>query len=260
MTNRSARHIRRASARTAAGAIAMAVAVALIVATALPAAAGSGRTRRAATDTAPTESERTVVATGTARVRGVPDVLTTRLGVTSRGRTVGEALGRNNQASAKVMEVLRDGDVDKRDIQTSNLSIGPVHDDRSSEVTGYQVSNLLSVQLRDLGSAGDLIDRAAEAGGDDVVVQGVSFDFDDASDLITQARAEAVKRARSQAEQLAAAAGVELGEVLTITESSRDDGPVMDALGDAGERSATVAISPGSEELSVTVSVVYRIR
>lgn len=202
---------------------------------------------------------RTLVATGTARVRGVPDVLTMTIGITSRGSSVGDALDRNNQSVRKVMGVLREGGVDDEDVQTSDFSIGPVYDDRGTEITGYQVSNLVRVQLRDLDAAGDLIDRAAEAGGDDAVMQGVSFGFDDTSALVARARAEAVRRARTQAEQLADAAGVELVAVQTISESSIDDGPVL-AAPESSARADSVAIAPGSEELAVQVTVVYTIR
>jgi uncharacterized protein len=270
------RTIRSPRLRLAASAATVAFAAGLLVAAvAAPASARTastdrtdrtGRTQRGATTpvatdpTGTTDPTRTVVGTGTARVRGVPDVLTMTLGVTSRGRTVGEALDHNNAAVKKVMGVLTDGGVDKQDIQTSNFSIGPTYDDRSGDVTGYQVSNQVSVQLRDLDAAGSLIDKAASAGGDDVVMQGVAFGFDDTSDLVAQARADAVKRAKSQAEQLARAAGVELGEVRTISESSADVGPV--ALPEAASKATAdaVPISPGSQDVSVQVSIVYAIR
>ena len=227
--------------------------------------ARSARTSRATDATLPTDptaTPRTVVGTGIARVRGVPDLLTLTLGVTSEARTVGEALDRNNDALDRVMKALRDGGVEKQDIQTSNFSIGSKRDDRTNEINGYQVTNLVTVRIRDLAKAGSLIDKAAEAGGDDVVMQGVSFGFDDTSDLIAQARADAVKRARSQAQQLADAAGVQLGDVITISESSRDYGPVL-AAPEAAAKSpaaADVTISPGSEELAVHVSIVFSIR
>ena len=209
-----------------------------------------------------TAERRTIVATGTARVRGTPDVLTMTLGVSSRGRTVGEALDRNTSAAKKVVAVLLDAGIDKRDIQTTNFSIGPVYGNSSDDITGYQVSNLVVVDLRDLDKAGGVIDRAAEAGGDDVIVRNVSFDIDDTSDLIATARADAVKRARNQATQLAEAAGVQLGDVITITESSYDPGPVAYDSGVASEsaRASSVPIQPGSEELSVSVSVTFSIR
>jgi hypothetical protein len=235
---------------------------AIVVATAVPVAADTARPTRARAATEPTAetTDRTVVATGTAKVRGVPDVLTMTLGVTSRADTVGAALDRNNAAVGKVMDVLTDAGVDEKDVQTSSFSIGPVYDDRGAKVTGYQVSNLVTVTLRDLARAGTLIDRAAQAGGDDVVMHGVSFSFDDASGLVARARAEAVRRARAQAEQLAQAAGVELVAVRTISESSPDAGPVLSAPEASARADTGVAIAPGSEELSVQVTVVYTIR
>jgi uncharacterized protein YggE len=219
--------------------------------------AGSGTTNPAA------EQSRTIVATGTARVRGTPDVLTVTLGVNTRGHSVGEALDRNNSAARKVIAVLYDGGVDKKDVQTTNFSINPIYGDNANDIEGYMVSNLVVAQLRELDKAGSILDKAAEAGGNDAVVRGVSFDIDDTSDLIATARADAVKRARNQAEQLAAAAGVQLGDVLTISESSRDYGPVTTAPSAGSDEAVAqmrVALESGSEELTVQVSVVFSIR
>src|SRR5215211_6783731 len=241
-------------------AVALAVTGAALALLAAPAVARSSRPRPTyrpaaaptpSTDSNTPDQRRTITVSGVAKVRGTPDLLTMTLGVSSRGRSVGEALDRNNAAIQKVMDVLADGGVDKKDIQTTNFAIGPVRDDKST-ITGYSVSNLLTVQLRDLAKAGGIIDKSATAGGDDVVMNGVSFTFDDASDLVAQARAEAVKRARAQADELARAAGVELGDVLTISESTPDQGPILSAPSERAA-GADVAIEPGTEELSVQV-------
>ena len=250
------RFVRRA---VAVGATTLAT-VSLLVGAAAPASARTTRQRAAADTGTTTDSSRTIVATGTARVRGTPDVLTVNLGVTSRGHTVGEALDRNNAAARKVLDVLLDAGVDKKDLQTTNFSIGPIYGDNANDIQGYQVSNIVVAQLRDLDKAGSLLDKAAQAGGDDVVVRNVSFDIDDTSDLVSAARADAVKRARNQAEQLAAAAGVQLGDVLTISESSQDVGPVLAAPEAADRAASTVPIQSGSQELTVQVSVVFSIR
>jgi uncharacterized protein len=240
-----------------AGAVVIALAAVVAVAMASPALADPGDGTRT------TSERRTITATGTARVHGTPDVLSVTLGVSSPGDTVGEALSRNNAAANKVLEVLRDGGVDERDIQTTNFSIGPWYGD-NGDVEHYRVSNLVVADLRDLGKAGNLIDRAAQAGGDDVVVRHVAFDFDDTSNLIAAARSDAVKRARTQATQLADAAGVPLGEVVRISETSPDVGPVLeqsaaDALASRAAGEASVPIQPGSEELWVRVSIVFAI-
>ena len=60
------------------------------------------------------------------------------LGVTTRGHSVGEALDRNNSGARKVIEVLLDGGVDKKDVQTTNFSINPIYGDNGNDIEGYR--------------------------------------------------------------------------------------------------------------------------
>lgn len=207
-------------------------------------------------------SKRIVTGVGIGRVRGVPDVLTLTLGVDSRARTASEALTRNNERARQVIAILRDAGVDSKDIQTSNLWLMPIYDDDGISIDGYAVSNTVTAQIRDLSKAGDVIDAASAAGGEDIVVQGLTFDIEDDSKLIATARAEAVRRARAQAEQLAEAAGVKLGEILSISESSSPSFPPIyfgqrDLAAEAAPNAAP--IEPGTEELEVQVTIVFEI-
>ena len=221
--------------------------------------AAHAQVRRQADD--PTERVRTIDVVGTGQVRGTPDVLSLTLGVGTRDKSAGTALTHNSELTSRLIGVLRDAGVDEKDIQTANLSISPVYDDDGENVIGYGVSTTVDVQIRDLGKAGQIVDAAAEAAGDEIVVNSLYFSFDDNSDLVAQARAEAVKRARSQAEQLAKAAGVELGDVITMSESTSSEGPVLDAAPKAAtaEDAGSVPIQPGSESLAVQVSMSFKI-
>jgi uncharacterized protein YggE len=202
---------------------------------------------------------RTVTGTGTGTVTGIPDTMTLQLGVESRGKSVGDALGRNSSQVGKLLLVLADAGVATKDVQTSNFSISPETDEDTHQVTGYVVSNTMTVTLRDLGKVGDIVDRAVAVAPEDIVVDGVSFTIDDNSKLVAAARAAAVKEARDQAAQLAAAAGVELGDLQTITETSEPTPrPLPTARDSAG--TATVPVEPGTQQLSVVVSVVYAIK
>jgi uncharacterized protein len=210
----------------------------------------------------PTERPRTIDVVGTGQVRGVPDVLSLTLGVSTRDKSAGTALTHNSELTSQLIGVLRDAGVDDKDVQTTNLSISPVYDDDGENVIGYGVTNTVDVQIRDLNKAGPIVDAAAEVAGDEIVVNSLYFSFDDDSDLVAQARAEAVKRARTQAEQLAKAAGVELGDVLTISESTSSVGPVIDAApraASAEDSSSVPPIQPGSESLAVQVNLSYEI-
>jgi uncharacterized protein YggE len=210
------------------------------------------------------DAPRTITVYATGQVRGTPDVMELTVGVTSRERTAAEALARNSERAAKVIEVLLEAGVDEKDLQTSNLSVSPVYDDDSDVLIGYSVNNTVDARIKQLDKVGKVIDAATAVAGDDIVVRGLYFSFDDNTDLVVQARTDAVKRARAQAEQLAAAAGVELGALLSLTEDSAPVGPAIEAAPRSAESddgsSAAPPVEPGSQALSVTVTLIYAIR
>ena len=176
-----------------------------------------------------TSDARTITVYGTGQVRGTPDVMELTIGVDTRARTAAQALHRNSELANNVLGVLRSAGVDGSDLQTSDLSVSPVYDDNGSAVIAYAVTNTVNARIKDLDTAGDIVDAATKVAGDEIVVNGLYFSFDDNTKLVAQARTDAVKRARAQAEQLAAAAGVELGDLQSITESSAPAGPALDA-------------------------------
>ncbi len=223
-----------------------------------PAIAGAG-SGPAADDNG--RDPRTITVTASGLVRGTPDVLDLTVGVTTRAKTAAEALSRNTSLANKVIDVLKDAGVEDDDLQTSYFSIAPFYDEDGEDLEGYSVSNLVTASLRDFEKAGEVIDAATEIAGNEIVVQGISFSFDDNTELVAKARADAVKRGRSQAEQLADAAGVELGNLLSINEDYAPYGPVgeLDTGRFASTEAAAAPIEPGSQTLDVQVTMVYEI-
>ena len=206
-----------------------------------------------------------VNATGTGPAVGEPDVLTLTVGVSAQRENVAEAREAAATAQTAVIAALRDKGVAEEDIQTVQFSVNPQYDfsRERQEIVGYVVSNVVIAKVRDLDSAGDVIDAATIAGGNDAVVQGVSFGIDDPTELQAQAREEAVRKAREQAEQLASNAGASLGKLLSISESAYypfyDRGFPSAAGGDAAFQEAATPIQSGQLEISVTVNVLYAI-
>jgi uncharacterized protein len=238
-------------ARTWLVATALAVGCTMVV----PGAAG------AATDDK-TDNRRTIKVTSTGLVRGTPDVLELTIGVQTRARTAVEALGRNSTLAKKVIEVVKGAGVEDDDVQTSYLSVYPVYDQDGQDFEGYSVSNVVTASLRDFDKAGEVIDAATKIAGDEIVVEGISFSFDDNTEIVARARADAVKRAKAQAEQLADAAGVDLGDLLSISEDSAPSGPIIDF--DAASRSLATTdeaapIEPGAQDVNVQVTLIYEI-
>jgi hypothetical protein len=144
------------------------------------------------------------------------------------------------------------------DIQTSGLSIYPSYSDRSQVPTGYQVTESLTATLRQLDKAGQQIQAAADAGGNAITVSNVSLNLTDDGPLLAVARANAMNDARAKAEQFARAAGEQLGQVVSITPVEGSSSPV-NPMASASGGSAAVAISPGSQQVSVSVTVVYAV-
>ena len=201
---------------------------------------------------------RTITVSATGQVEGTPDVLELVVGVQTRDKTAKTALDRNNNLAKRVIAAVKDAGVEDKDVQTSEFSISPTYDD-DNDISGYQVSNIVSAKIRDFNKAGEVIDAATKIAGDEVVIYGVQFSFDDNSLLVAKARNEAVTRAKNQAEQLAKAADVDLGDLMSISEDSTPEPPVLEARAAAGDV-ASAPIEPGSETLSVQVTLVYEIK
>jgi uncharacterized protein YggE len=209
-----------------------------------------------AADVARRSDARRITVVGIGEVHGTPDVADLTIGVSGRSSTAAGALAEISDRAQKVIQVLRDAGVATEDIQTTDLSVQPDVDDHG-RVTGYEATNSVVARIRDLGTAGDIVDAAAATAGDAIRVQGITFSIDDDSKLLAAARTLATKRARTQAEQLAEGAGVEVGDVRSISESA-SSAPVSYPA-DAASSAARTPVMPGSESLSVSATVVFTI-
>lgn len=226
-----------------------------------PAAASTGQPRSGALAdavvTSSTGSARITVS-GTGTVNGTPNQLVLSMGVQVNAASAGSALQEASQAASRVTAALRARGVAAADIQTSDLSLQPSYQGSSSMPDGYGVSESLTATLRHLGAAGAEIDAAVRAGGNAATIDGVSLNLTDTSDLLARARAAAVADARVKAAQYASAIGQPLGPVLSITDQApAQPYPFTAANPGAAPHASSVPISPGTQQLSVSVTVVY---
>jgi uncharacterized protein YggE len=205
--------------------------------------------------------------TGQGEVTATPDLATLYLGVEAQADTVAEAQSQAIEAMDNVMAALTDNGIDEDDIQTQYFSIDQVtrwdSDKDEPVVIGYEVTNMVTVKIRDIDSVGAVIDAVAEAGGDFIRVSNIAFSVEDPSEYYEDARAEAMADAKDKAEQLADLAGIELGNPTYISEGTiyapviyRDMGGIVPPV--AIEESST-SISPGELELTLSVQVAYAI-
>ena len=209
---------------------------------------------------------RSIHVTGSGSVVDEPDIAALNLGVSVEKEAVAEAREAAAVAMTAVIASLKANDIAEKDIQTERFSIHPQYDytENGRVLRGYRVNNTLSAKVRELENLSDIIDDAAGAGGDIIVVNSVQFMIEDTTPLQAQARILAVKNAEAKAQTLAEAGGVTLGKPIMITETSRAVSPPIAyaeeaAFADDSARSAT-PIEAGELTVTVNVTIVYEIK
>lgn len=202
----------------------------------------------------------TLTVSGHGTASGAPDTATVLTGVERFADTASEALAMNSTQMTRVLAELAAAGIAETDIQTSNLSIQPRYGDRktrdSYEVEGYQVRNAVSVRVRNIASLGETLDAIVRAGANRI--DAVSFGFSDPNELMREAREDAVADARTKAETLAAAAGVKLGDILSIGDGSAPVQPRGGMVMAEMARSA-VPITVGESSVSDSVRIVWEL-
>ncbi len=192
-----------------------------------------------------------------------PDIAYIYIGVHSEGATASEVVAANKAQTNAVLDALKAAGVDEKDLRTTNFSIWPSQQYSPEGVaTGaiYMVDNTVYVTVRDLEGLGDLLDDTIAAGANSI--NSIQFDVADKSAAVKEARAKAVDDAKTQAQELADAAGLKLGEIQNISFYDNSPYPVFEGKGGGGGGYAaeSVAIQPGQLTISVSVNITYDIK
>lgn len=193
----------------------------------------------------------------------VPDIAIVTLGVTSRGRTASDALAANSTDLQAAIDAVKGSGVDEKDIGTSNFSIYPVYAMNSDgtqtqppKIVGYEVSNEVRVTIREIANSGAILDKVVTAGANRV--SGISFDSADRKTPEDAALKSAIGEARRKAELMAAAAGVKLGRILSVSTSEANGGP-QPVFARMEMKASAVPVMPGQQQVTVDASITYEI-
>ena len=240
-------------------AVAIALVAAIVIAVVLAVGRGGPTTVHAADSTTTTD---TVSVTGVGDADGAPDTLNADFRVHVTRPTVQSALDAQGAAARKVLDALAKAGVAKKDTRTTNLSIDQHYDNHGNPI-GYDASETIRVRVHPLDRAGRTISAAATAAGNEVAVDGLSFDIEDDDALVTTARSSAYDDARARADQYAHLAGRTLGRVISIKEQIDRPSPQPYYYGDALRAvpapASGVPIRAGQQTLTVHVSVVWQL-
>ena len=207
---------------------------------------------------------RTLNVNGLGQANLTPAVAYIYIGVHTEGATASEAVEANKGQTSSLISSIKESGVDEKDIRTTNFSIWPSQQygpDGTISGTVYMVDNTVYITVRELDGLGDLLDSAISAGAN--TINSIQFDVADKAQALKDARTKAVADAQAQAQELAEAAGVSLGEIQTINFYENSAYPVDMGKGGGGvayDAASAVPIQPGQLTVSVNVNLTYSIK
>ncbi len=206
---------------------------------------------------------------GSGTVYAKADIANLEVGLkTGAKKTAAEATVESTNKMNDIISALKGLGIEDKDIKTSNYNLSPVYNytqDKGQELIGYEVTQNLTLKIRDLSKIGDVISKTTEKGANQV--GNVSFTIDDEFALKNQARELAIKKAQEKAELISKQSGLKLGELKGVYENADQAVPVMMNYTNAKMDSASIGggiasptISSGQNEIKVDVTLTYEVK
>ncbi|MBO9575161.1 MAG: SIMPL domain-containing protein [Sphingobium sp.] len=200
----------------------------------------------------------------TESVEAPPNIATINTGVETRALTAKDAMSQNAAKIDALIAALLKAGIERKDIQTSGINLNPQYDysqrpnatNEGPRFIGYQANNMLTVVIRKIDKAGEIVDTMVNAGATNI--NGPQFSIEDTSKLQEQARTKAVKTAQTRADFYAQAAGYKTARLLLISETGEIGRPIImaDRLM-AAAPAAKTQIEPGQLSSSITLNFRY---
>ena len=212
------------------------------------------------------KSKSTLTVTGEGLVAARPDLAVVSLGVVSQAGSAKDALAENSKATSAVIAAAKAAGIEARDLETTRVSVQPQYSYPAAgsreprKIVGYEVSNALSIRVRDLDKLGALLDQLVVVGANQL--RNIELSVAEPGPLRDAARAAAMKDAVRKAGLYAEAAGVRIVRVMSIVEGQQNGPrpPVLRALAaGAPEARAAVPIEAGEQEFRGRVTAIFEI-
>jgi hypothetical protein len=203
-------------------------------------------------------SAATITVTGSGTVTGTPNTMSFQIGVQTTASTATEALNENNLQVGRLESSLLSNGIVRKNMQTSGLNIY-TNTNQQNQIIGFTASDELNVTTHKIKKAGAALDAAAQAVGNGIQLNGVTFSISNQSKLLAAARARAIKNAHTEAAQIAKGAGTSVLAIVKVVdqENSGTTGVVYPVAYALSAAKSSVPIQSGSQSISVQVQVVY---
>ena len=225
----------------------------------------------------------TIVVSGTGDALAVPDIATFSVTIDEKDKDMTKARETSAKKSGAILSYLKEQGIADKDIQTTDYSFNPTYEWQQQTacpmnsyvpcppsgkqvLTGYEVTETISVKVRDTSKAGDVLAGVNKLGADSV--SGLSFVVDDDTVVQAQARDKAIADAKTKANILAQQLGVTIVRVVNFSDDGGNNPqPLMYATkvssggaSDQTEVAPSPAIATGENKYTSNVSITYEIK
>lgn len=230
-----------------------------------------------------------VTVNGTGEVTAVPDVASFSFSVTETAKQVSDAQNNASKKMNSIIEALKAMSIDEKDIKTTGYNTYPKYDyqrsvcpptpvmglnssgsysypctDGKQVLTGYEVSQTITVKVRKMADAGAALSKVGSLGAQNI--SGLNFVIDDIEKVQAEARDKAIKNAKEKAEILAKSLGVKFSRITSFYENGSYPQPygyggdMMSAKVMSAEAVSIPQIPTGENKVVSNVSISYEIK
>ena len=216
--------------------------------------------------------DNTIAVSGLGKVKAVPDTAIVTLGVIAQGKDAKEAQNMAVDKINKITAFVKSLGIAKEDITTTQASINPRYNYESgqSKIVGFDSNQNVTVKVRGVDKSADVVGKLMAGAVDNGAnqVYGSQFTIDDPDALQQEARKAAIVKAKEKAEELAKAAGIKLGKVVSVQETANGYIPTpmyyadkaMGIGGGGTEPAMAPNVEPGSQEVTQSVTLVFEVK
>jgi uncharacterized protein YggE len=220
----------------------------------------------------------TISVSGHGEVFAVPDTATFNFTVNETATDVATAQSKATTNANAIIAYLKGQGIAETDIQTTDYSVNPQYSYQQSAcpnsggvaiycppgkqtITGYEVSQTVSVKVHDTSKAGGLLSGVGSKGASNI--SGLSLTVSNQDVLTIQARDKAIQDAKAKADALAKSLGVSIVRIVGFSEGG--NGPVYYAKS-SGAMAMDVAAAPapaiptGQNKITDDVTITYEIQ
>lgn len=209
---------------------------------------------------------RTITVSGDGKATAQPDTADISFSVVSQGKDPAALSDDNNKKINAAISFVKSQGIDEKDITTAGYNLNPNYtwDPKTgvSSITGYTLSQTVNVKIHNFSKTAGVIAGLAPLGINQI--GGVSFSIDNPEAVMQQARKDAMAKAKEKAEDIASAAGLSLGRVMSVSESQSGGVPLPYMALSAGaatdQKAVPPTIEPGTQEVDISVSLTYELR